>query len=730
MGMATEPERPLPPEPMATDPLGELSLEGVPHSAEESVFLAYDGFVRDFTMLVDVAQLKSEARSRAVARTVERIASQPALGEVLIRNLGIISDPNVVVSRNPEVATNRIIRHLSSQVLEKVVRRGLDVVKASAEPESVSRAPVARMLKHYVSYRNQDMEEQAATARLEARRLLTDPDELERQEETYEWISEADILTDSGLEAQAIYREGVAGAVEFILQNEPQPRPTVPGMERWVRRWAQEDDHTAQIVLQRLLAGAASPEAVTELLYDLALAGFGTGVPHIMDRTAELLSWQTELMSWDSPQGLQKEFARFHEDPEIRRKAAELVDVAFSYQAVTSGRRQRDYGANMYRIHKDTRFHKYLAHQIVHYPDMMEAMGWNPAAVRGGIAGKVILAKQLAKFGADHLKRFKSGGIPAIFTTHGMEVGPLGEWYRDFYASFSTEVRATMRMPGNRTVMAHLNLPGHPTTEITKTTAASAAHTVEESLKTGAYDHVIEARTYWNTLGYLVPEQLGQREWLALLGQNTQMRDDMVVDKRHSLSPRGDHVEVMNSSLRDLGFDSIDFTMHPERRDVTLVSLRVGNAMFRCHLDREYNFREHGTGNNLGLSQTSPFLEFVVLSHLHEIHNTDPSHRQQQVFGMEGAPKRVEHRRAHRRVLPEGYSPTQDQITKIITEYGIDLVRQNRLRQARGERQLITWVSEVKPEDIVGRGPVYSRGDKASLRLHDILRPNLAAASQ
>lgn len=700
---------------------------GVPHSAEESIFLAHDGFVRDFTVLVDAAQLRSDARSRVVGRTIERIASQPALGEVVIRNLGIMHDPEIVVSRNPDVSINRRVRQLSGQILEKVVKRGLDVVKATSDPESVSRAPVAETIRQYVNYRNQDTDEQAAIARIEARRLLRDPDELDRLHETYDWIAEADVLTESGLAAQAAYREGVAGAVDYILHNELPPRPSVPGMERWVRRWAQEDDPTAETVLRRLIEGIESPAAVTDLLYDLALAGFGTGVPRIMDRTAELLSWETDLMPWDSPQGLQKEFARFHEDPETRRKAAELVDVAFSYQAVTSGRRQRDYGANMYRIHKDTRFHKYLAHQIIHFPDMMEAMGWNPGAARGGILGKLALAKQLTRYGADHLKRFKSGGIPAIFTTHGMEVGPLGEWYRDYYASFSTEVRATLPMPGNRSVMAHLNLPGQLTTEIVKTTAAQAARTVEDSLKTASYDHVIEERTYWNTLGYLVPEQLGQREWMRLLGQNTQMRDDMVIDKRHSLSPRGDHVEIMNSVLRDLGFDSIDFAMQPDRRDVTLVTLRVGNASFRCWLDREYNFRERGTGNNLGLGQTSPFLEFVVLSHLHEIHNTDPSRRQQQLIGMEGAPKRVEHRRAHRRVLPEGQSPTQEQITKIITEYGIDLVRQNRLRQSRGEPQLITWVSEVKPEDIVGRGPVYSRGDKASVRLHDIMRPHLTA---
>lgn len=728
--MGTIPESPRSPDSTSMNSFSEPPLVGVPHTAEESIFLEHDGFVRDFTLLVDAAQLKSDARSRVVGRTVERIATQPALGEVVIRNLGIMHNPEVVVSRNPEISINRRVRQLSGQILEKVVKRGLDVVKASAEPEAVSCEPVSSMLRQYVRYRNQDPDEQAVIARIEARRLLQDPDELERQDETYEWITEADILTDTGLTAQAAYREGIMAAVEHILQYEAQPRPTVPGMERWVRRWAQEDDHTAEIVLRRLIEGAQSPEAITDLLYDLALAGFGTGEPRIMTRTAELLSWETELLQWDSPQGLQKEFARFHEDPEIRRKAAELVDVAFSYQAVTSGRRQRDYGANMYRIHKDTRFHKYLAHQIIHYPDMMEEMGWNPGAVRGGIIAKLVLAKQLTRYGADHLKRFKRGGIPAIFTTHGMEVGPLGEWYRDYYASFSTEIRATLPMPGSRSVMAHLNLPGQPTTEIIKTTAATATRSVEGSLKTGAFERVIEERTYWNTLGYLVPEQLGQREWRVLIGQNAQMRDEMVIDKRHSLSPRGDHVEIMNSNLRELGFDSIDFAMQPDRRDVTLVTLRVGNATFRCWLDREYNFREQGTGNNLGLGQTSPFLEFVVLSHLHEIHNTDPSQRQQPSMGLEGAPRRVEHRRAHRRVLPAGQSPTQDQITKIITEYGIDLVRQNRLRQARGEQQLITWVSEVKPEDIVGRGPVYSRGDKASVRLHDILRSNLAAQRQ
>jgi hypothetical protein len=686
-------------------------LDGVPHRPEESIFLEQPGFADNFTSIVDAAR-NSAARSREVGRALRLITDQPALGEVLMRHLGIMSDPNIVGIER--------VRAISSQILERATRRGLDIFQAAADRDSIRRAPVAAMTKRYVEFRNQNEEDRQESARAEARQLLRDPDEIDRLLETFELIEEADILTESGAAAQASYRQGITEAIGYVLSNESQLYPTALGMERWVSRWAGEDDRIAEQVLRKLIQAAQTPEAITNLLYDVAFAGFTTGDTQIMNRTSELLCWGTDLMPWDSQQGMHKELARFNADPEVRQKANEIVDVAFSYQAITSTQRQASFGSTMFKIHGDSRYHKMVARQIIDHPDVMRELGWDSSLAGKGLAKRARLARQLMRSVADFGSRFKSGGLPAVFATHDTEVGQLGEWYRDYYASFSTELRAVAPLTSRRRVMAHLNFPNLPTTEIAKTTAAEAANIVQTHLQAETFDGVIEQRTFWNTLGYLVPENLGSRAWRRLLRENVTLRDEMVVDKRHSLSPRGDRMEIMNTTLRDLSFRDIDFYMDPRQKDVTRVTIRVGNAAFSCSLDREYNFRENGTNHNLGLSQTSPFLEFVVLSHLHQIHNADPSQRG---GGKAEAkhPRRVEHRRAHRRVLQLGSSPSEEQISKAIDEYGIDLVRQNRLRLARGEQQLITWVSEVRPEDVAGRGPVYSEGDKASMRLHDIL---------
>jgi len=691
----------------------EPPLDNVPHTAEESVLSTTPRFVDEYQLLFDAACGNAERRRRLLEGQMQLVANHPAIGESVISCLRLISDPAGAV-------TNERIRSLGARQLELITRRGLDIFRGSADQEEIQRPPVTSMVRRYIEYRNQDDEERRANVLAEARGLLTDPDAIDRRNEAYDLITAAGILSDSGIAAQEAYRDGLEAAIEYVLDSEPQPYPTVTGMERWVTRWAAENSRVAESVLRKLIEAAETPEAITSVLYDVALAGFGTGNPEVMNRTAELLCWNTDLMPPDSLQGQLKEYARFNIDPEIRRKASELLDVAFSYFTITSTRGQVDFMKALLEVHKDERFKIFLARQIIAHPDIMQELGWDSSLPKSKVLRSIKIAGALARQARDTAQRAASKGLPAIFATSGSEVGPLGEWYRDFYASFSAEMHASVPLPGRRTIMAHLNFPGYSATDLLRVSADEAAARVREMIAQGP-GVAISRRTYWNTLGYLVPEEVGRSEWRALIRENAAIRDEMIVDKRHSLSPRGDRLIVVGSMLQQLGFESIDYAMTPEQKDVTTVTLRVGNATFRCLLDREYNFREIGTGHNLGLGHSAPFLEFVVLSHLHQIHNTEPSRKKIGKGPGLGEPHRTAARRAHRRRLPEGDHPSEDQIFIAIDEYGIDLVRQNAMRLARGETRLITWVREVS-DGIEYHDPVKTEGTKASERLIEVLR--------
>lgn len=700
-------------------------LEGVPHTPEASVFSEVSGsLIDELALLSQAAHAVSAEREQRLSGQRRLIANHPANREMVIESLRRIADPD-----DPTVEVSNWIRSLSSRQLEWVTEQGYDVIRSSASQELVGHPPVTTMVNRYVRYRNQDERKKRADILSEARELLIDPDAIDRRNEAIALITEAEVLTETGRAAQEAYRTGLDEALKHVLENEPQPHPSAEGMERWVRRWAVGEDSRAETVLRKLIAATNTPEAVTDLLYDIALAGFGTGDPQIMDRTAELLCWSTDLLPADSDQGRYKEFARYNADPYVRLRANEILDVAYSYYMLTSKLGQLEYQKHYLQVVRSDQFITLLATQIREEPDLMRELGWDEAVTSAGRAAKMFqLAGLVSKHAGELVKGMQSEGMSALLRTSGREVGPLGEWYRDNYAAHHAQKRLPSLPFGKRKVMAHLNFPGSPTTGVYKMSAGEASAQVRQLIATGA-PGTIEQRTYWNTLGYLVPDRLGADELLALVEQNTTLREEMAVDKRHSLSPRGDRLIVMNSMVKRLGFDSIDYHMDPQQKDITTVTLLVGNTTFRCSLDRDYNFRETGTGNNLGLSQTAPFLEFIILSHLHQIHNTDPSHKKSGNGPGRTEPRTSPARRAHRRRLEEGAHPSEEQILIAIEEYGIDLVRQNALRLARGEKRLITWVRE-SGDEIDYEDPVKTKGDKASARLVDALSPGFFKESR
>ncbi len=697
-----------------------------PREAADLLLLSVEGLAERYLEIHQANVRGSKAESKVVGNYVRLVARDPEAGAVLLGNLATLMNDEVVIGEG-----NKGIRDLSGKAYERILSHGLDIFRPSADTESIQSPPVSEMRDRYVRYRKASEEDRHEMLLAEARRLLRDPDELDHFYEMITLISDAAVLSASGEVAQTAYHDGVTAAIIEVLDQEQAPMPTSLGMEHWVRRWALGAEYStaeqagipataAETTIRKLIAETETPSEITDLLYEIAVAGFSTGEEVVMDRAAQLISWETDLMTWGSPQGMNLEFAKLSEYADTRQKASELQDVVLTYLGVIDGNRLKSFADRKYNIWHQKEFLVRVGHQFAAYPSVAIEAGFNPE-VRRGITGKAQLLKAMAEYTRRQFGKFMAGGLPAIYMTHNTEVGPLGEWFRDFYASLITDYRSSMPLLGRR-ILAHLNFPDRPVTAVTKTTPANASKYVADYLRKAEIEGVITARTYWNTLGYLRPEGLDRGEWTALMSKNTELRERMLMDKRHSLSPIGDRVLVMNFALKELGFEFVEFHMDDHQKDTTIVTLRIGNATFSCYLDRDYNFREIGTGHNLGLGRAAPLLECTVLSHLHQIHCCIPSNKGGGRQDTEVV-RKIIHRRAHRHRLPPNQKPTEKQILKVLTEYGIDLVLQNARRREQGKERLITWVSEVNIDELraVTHGPVISEGHEASEQLRQAL---------
>lgn len=713
----------------------ESPLPNVPHNSGESL-LSVPGLHDLYIGLREATGMRSQARGRArktlLGNAAAAVIDERPEGADYLRNLDILSDPEIVANEQV-IAEARLMREKLQERIGRDRRRqqdivydsGADIFKPEADADLTAREVVVHLKDRVNNFRHLEEEEQMESARQEARELLRDPEHVVRRYDTFTAVRQSGLFSERGEADQAHYEDMLSMAVIDVMTNESPPYPTREGMEHWISRWvkkteASEEQFTegrpalkGEPVLRKLIQGASTPEEVTNVLYDMALAGFSTGDPDVMMQTARLLSWQTDLMPLYSQQGIDREFACFSIDPETKQKANEIQDAVLGFFSINSARDQLTLWANIRKMFHNTDFLRLMGRQVTNYPDEMRKMGWESKSK----GGKVHLARVIGQEGTKYTEKVRKGGLPAAYATHDTQVGPLGDWLRDHYASFSTLMRAVAPLGRRRTVLAHLNFPDQPATEVSKLSADEAASQVRDHLWTTTYDQPIEDATYWNTLGYLAPEKTGSRKWAAIQLENYVLRREMKQDQRHSLSPLGDRLEVVNPVLKKLGFHSIDFVMDRLQRDMTIVTLQVGNATFRCLLDQDLHFREAGSRHNLGLRQYAPFLEFALLSHLYQIYNAEPSRK---VPGQvdSGPPIDVVHRRAHRRRLLPGQNPTADQIIKIMDEYGIYIPVINDDRRARGEERMITWVSEVKPDLFspanFGQNPVIHKGEKAN----------------
>jgi hypothetical protein len=227
--------------------------------------------------------------------------------------------------------------------------------------------------------------------------------------------------------------------------------------------------------------------------------------------------------------------------------------------------------------------------------------------------------------------------------------------------------------------------------------------------------------TYWETLSHLHPENLDPEKIKLILQENQRLVQEIQTDTRYLLSPRGDLIEFADEDLKELGFDTILYEMDPHNKRDTTVTIKIGNFTFKLLLDEFFTFKQTDTKDGLLLPPEGEFLKNIILSHLREIRCSEKLNESGEDKGETGRRSAFYSRRAHRRKLPIGQSPSVEQIQRTWEHYHIDIPRMNKEAQAQGEGKQITFVFEVKNIAVAGLGPVRSQAPDATKKLKEII---------
>jgi hypothetical protein len=185
------------------------------------------------------------------------------------------------------------------------------------------------------------------------------------------------------------------------------------------------------------------------------------------------------------------------------------------------------------------------------------------------------------------------------------------------------------------------------------------------------------------------------------------------------LSPRGDHIEIVDPVLQGLGFKNVEYHMNKKDRSAIDCTLSIGKYAYSVQLTSDLKLAAGATG--LTLPEAGSFIEHVILAHLTEILCTDNVGEVTDEGDLVEARKAFSARRAHKRVLPNGQKPSREQVIFALNTYGIDIPQRNRARTSAGEVSLITWVRHVEAAALAGKGAVVSKAPAAMNRLNAIL---------
>lgn len=466
----------------------------------------------------------------------------------------------------------------------------------------------------------------------------------------------------------------------------------------------------ADNIIKNTIARCADKASVVNFMYNLSLAGLSSGNENVLKRTAEILSFKSDMLDSTSKQGMAFVLANFDPSDEVSLKKTLEIDAVLDWQT-------------------NKKFPEILIFKKKTIEELMETKDFKkilPEVIKKD-PGK---CKKLFAF-YDHY----SDSGPGISKINGEVIrnnydfpynlimndpGPLREWQnKRVIFDLSTENGSEKYF--------NLHVPGHEgVSEIYGDLALSIAEMIKNADKSQGE---LTKEKYWQTLSMMAPEEIRSDNVLVELNKiNEIMREEIKNNSRMLLSPRGDEIEITDDLLKDYGFKSILYEMNPGDKRETVATINVSGLKYKILLDKYLTIREFESRQNMNLPNESVFIKNVILSHLRELRCSEKvfeaGEGETSIKYNETARRAFTSRRAHRRILPAGHNPTKHQIASIMEAYGIDIIRMNKEREPVGEKRKATYVFEVENAAIGGKKPVKSYTPEATSKLKEILKNN------
>lgn len=247
--------------------------------------------------------------------------------------------------------------------------------------------------------------------------------------------------------------------------------------------------------------------------------------------------------------------------------------------------------------------------------------------------------------------------------------------------------------------------------------------TISASMRLPNPDHrVMQEWEELQTISFLAPREYWRSEESEQLRElNEQLRQDIIRETRYLPSPVGDIVMMDDADALALGFQSIQYEMDRiQSKRNTVVTVTVGNFGYRFVVDERLTFRDIDNREPLALPYTSAYLEHLVLAYLHALRCTGEIEVVEK--GSEDGSSQFFARRAHRRILPTGHHPTQEQIAAILQMYDVSIPRLNAEAHANGIMRDVTFVMDAQGELSHLRAPLRLEAPQALDRLHALGR--------
>ncbi len=497
------------------------------------------------------------------------------------------------------------------------------------------------------------------------------------------------------------YREKIIEGIKKINFKET---PTLPNaaIEKWLSYYAQDTvfKDIAENFIRQFLRSNKDSKSMIDCVYNLLLIGIKSGNQNIEKLVSQIICNDADnIMDADSKQFTLLILGTWiPNDDEVLKKAID-IDAA------------RDYYIYLKYPELKDKYYTGLQQALSKKENMIAFQNiqkeWDPVKLR---KLKMLFSKGAKDTTNMTMDDMTSGGYPNdIIFKNPSDL-------RKLVTKLSVQEHNRLDPSKTRINVVLPNFQGGSNIQ-------NISELIKTALDKDSKDKTAQTdETYWESLAYLHPENIDQEKLELIAKENERLVQEMQTDTRYLLSPRGDLLEISDEDLKNLGFKAIAYEMDPKNKRDTVVTVKIGNFTFKLLLDEFFTFKQADTKDGLLLPPDAEFLKNIILSHLREIRCSEKLNEAgEDKNTQEGGRSAFYSRRAHRRKLPMGQSPSTEQIQRTWEHYNIDIPRLNQEARNKGEEKQVTFVFEVENIAASGIGPVRSKAPEATKRLRAIL---------